>query len=226
MTIQTGIPIVDWFLAALDSWGYLIVLGFTVFENLFVVGSFTPGETVVIAGALVASRGNLHISLVWVASFFGTIIGSNISYWLGRRAGLQAVASLAERVAATRIGRILRIDPTGVDDIRTHFHTQGSKTVLLSRFAVGAKNFVPAVAGATNMPVFWYELYTVIGAMLYTSLMCAIGWFLGANLDVALRVAGGIGYVGLLVLLLFIAGLVVARNRLRARKSASDGDDE
>jgi membrane protein DedA with SNARE-associated domain len=51
MTIQTGIPVLDWFLAALDSWGYLIVLAFTVFENLFVVGSLTPGETVDRCGA-------------------------------------------------------------------------------------------------------------------------------------------------------------------------------
>jgi len=226
MTIQTGVPILDWFLAALDTWGYGIVFGFTIFENLFVVGSFTPGETVVIAASLVASRGNLMIALVWFASVLGTVIGSNVSYWLGRRAGMEAVQSFTERVSGSRVGRVFRIDASGIEEIHNHFHTQGAKTVLISRFAIGAKNFVPAVAGATRMPIFWYELYTLIGAILYTSIMCSIGWFLGANLDLALKVASGIGYAGLLVLALFVAGLVFARNRLRARKPASDGDEE
>jgi len=219
---QTGIAVIDWFLAALESWGYLIVFGFTVFENLFVVGSFTPGETVVIAGALVASRDSLSIAGVWLASVVGTVVGSNISYWLGRRAGLDSVRQFTERLAATRIGRLFRIDAAGLDEVYEHFHTQGAKTVLISRFAIGAKNFVPAVAGATEMPVFWYELYTLLGAMLYTSIMCAIGWFLGANLDNALKVASGVGYAGLAIFALFIGGLLVARNRIKARQAKRD----
>ena len=58
----TGIPILDWFLNLLDAWGYLIVFGFTVFENLFVIGSLTPGETVVIAASAVASNGQLVVA--------------------------------------------------------------------------------------------------------------------------------------------------------------------
>jgi membrane protein DedA with SNARE-associated domain len=219
---QTGIAVIDWFLAALESWGYLIVFGFTIFENLFVVGSFTPGETVVIAGALVASQDSLAIGGVWLASVAGTILGSNISYWLGRRAGLSSVKAFTERIAATRIGRIFRIDAEGLEEVHEHFHTQGAKTVLISRFAIGAKNFVPAVAGATEMPVFWYELYTVLGAMLYTTIMCSIGWFLGANLDLALTVASGVGYVGLAIMALFVGGILVARNRIKARRDKRD----
>jgi len=45
----TNTPIVDWLLNALGTFGYLIVFGATVFENLFVVGSLTPGETIVLA---------------------------------------------------------------------------------------------------------------------------------------------------------------------------------
>lgn len=222
MIPQTGIAVVDWFLAALESWGYLIVFGFTIFENLFVVGSFTPGETVVIAGAFVASQDSLAISGVWFASVVGTVIGSNISYWMGRRAGLDSVKAFTERVAATRLGRIFRIDAEGLDEVHEHFHTEGAKTVLISRFAIGAKNFVPAVAGATEMPVFWYELYTLLGAILYTSIMCAIGWFLGENIDVALTVASGMGYAGLAIMAVFVGGVIVARNRIKARRAKRD----
>lgn len=218
--MSTGVPIIDWFLALLSGWGYLIVFGFTVFENLFVVGSFTPGETVVIAAAAVASNEQLRLSLVWISSVLGTMLGSNTSYWLGRRAGMDSVRGLVERIAESRLGRILRIDVAGMDDVYDHFHTHGSKTVLVSRFAVGAKNFVPAIAGATHMPVFWFQLYTLLGAVIYTSLMCAIGWFLGSNLDRALRFASGVGYAGLLIFLIMLAAIVVAGRQVRRRRAA------
>jgi len=220
---------VDWFLRLLDAWGYLIVAGFTVFENLFVLGSFTPGETVVIAAAFVASGGGLTVWGVAGASLVGTLIGSNASYILGRRAGLSAVSAFAERVAATRIGRLLRIDPNGMDEVHEHFHTDGAKTVFISRFAVGAKNFVPAVAGAVRMPFFWFELYTLLGAITYTAAMCAIGWFLGQNFKYALRIATSMGWVGLALLAVFVTFVVAGRRRIKARREAraeEEGSDE
>ena len=66
MIPETGIAIVDWFLSLLDSLGYLIVFAFTVFENIFVVGSMTPGETVVVAAAFVSSSGGLVLAGVWL----------------------------------------------------------------------------------------------------------------------------------------------------------------
>lgn len=216
----TGVPIIDAFLALLDSWGYLVVFGFTIFENLFVVGSVTPGETVVIAASAVASNGLLVLAGVWFSSVFGTVLGSSTSYYLGRRAGLDGVRGFAARIAHTRTGRMLRVDDAAVDDVYEHFHQDGAKTVFISRFAIGAKNFVPAVAGATGMPLFWFELYTVLGAMVYTSLMCTIGWFLGANLEAALEVASGIGYAGLFLFLALLLGAWYGRRRYRARRTA------
>lgn len=226
MIPATGIPALDWFLAALDTWGYLIVLGFTIFENLFVVGSLTPGETVVIVGALAAERGLLLLPGVWMASLVGTVVGSNISYWLGRRAGMEGVRGFVARVADSRIGRLVRVSDEGLDEVHEHFHTQGAKTVLISRFAIGAKNFVPAIAGATHMPLFWFELYTVLGAIIYTSLMSAVGWFLGENLDYALKVVSRITYVGLVVFLLFVFSAVWARRRYKSKRTERDAGAE
>lgn len=234
---STGFAPLDWFLLLLWSWGYPIIFGFTIFENLFVVGTLTPGETVVIFGGLVAARkavapmgdpvliwgwqatreGLHYLAGIWISSVLGTIVGSNTSYWLGRRAGIVRVRAFVEKLSHTRIGRLLRIDAAGLDDVQQHFDDHGSKTVLISRFAVAAKNFVPAIAGAVRMPVFWYELYTVLGAMIYTTLMITIGWFLGENMDEALTVARNISYAGLVFLLIFIGIAYWAGKRIRRR---------
>jgi len=56
--------------------------------------------------------------------------------------------------------------------------------------------------------------------------MCAIGWFLGENLDRAMRVASGIGYAGLAILLLFLAAIWYGGRRYRRgrtlRRQAGD----
>lgn len=222
---STGIPIIDWFLAVLDQWGYIIVFGITIFENLMVIGSFTPGETLVIAGATVAANGGLLVAGVWIASFIGTVTGSNISYWVGRRLGMESVRATVEWVAATRIGRWLKITDSALDDVQQHFDDEGVKTVFLSRFAPGAKNMVPAVAGATRMPVFWFELYTVLGAITQTTTMVLVGWFLGNNIDRALQVASAIGYAGFIIFALFVGGFWFAGRRLRARREASAAEE-
>lgn len=223
---QTGIALVDWFLGVMQTWGYLVVFVITIFENLFVIGSFTPGETFVLTAAFVASRGSLSLPVVWTLSVVGTTIGSNIGYVAGWRLGRDTVQRQISRLAATRIGSRLGLSDDSLADAELYFYRHGSKTVLLSRFAVGLKNIVPVVAGVSRMGPFFFELYTVLGAVVYTSLMCAIGWFLGENLDLALRIASGIGYFGLLIVLALFAAVWWAGRRVRLRRQETEIAEE
>ncbi len=200
----TGIGIVDWFLGLLGTWGYLIVFGFTVSENVFILGSFTPGETIVIAAAFVASQGDLSLAGVWAASVIGTLVGSNISYLLGRRGGRGAITYWGER---------FRIPAMRIEAAEEYFDKHGSKTVFVARFAAGVKNFVPMIAGASHMGLFWFELFSLLGAIAQTTLMVAIGYFLGSNLDLALRIGSNVGIFGFLLFVALIVVLIVSRRR-------------
>lgn len=214
---QTGIAWVDALLAVLVEWGYGLTFLATVLENVFVVGSFTPGDTFVVAAAFTASRGALALPAVWAVTLLGTIAGSNISYVIGRRLGLGGVRALALRLSHTRIGRLARLDPSGVDDVEALFHFYGARTVFVSRFAIGVKNFISVTAGAARMGVVRFELYTIASALVYTSAMCLIGWFLGDNLDIALRVVYWIGWSGLTLVAALALALFLGRHRIRAR---------
>lgn len=220
----TGIPIIDWFLNLLDQFGYAIVFGATVFENLFVIGSATPGETVVLAAAFVASLGRLYLPLVWLASVVGTVTGSNISYWFGHHMGRAALITLSQRYEHSRVGRLFGITGESIRESEQYFVDHGAKTVLVARFAVGLKNFVPVMAGAFRMSVFWFEFYTVLGAVTYTTLICAIGWFVGSNLDLAVRIATSIGWVALLIVVALVILALLGRRRIRRRRAERMAD--
>lgn len=201
----TGIAIVDWALGLLAApWGYLIVFGFTVSENIFILGSFTPGETVVVAAAFVASAGDLNLAAVWIASVVGGSIGSNIGYFVGRRGG---------RETLMRYGDRFHMSEKRLAAAEEYFFKHGSPTVFVARFAAGVKNLVPMIAGASRMHIGWFELYTVLGAMAQTSVMVAIGYFVGTNIDFALKIASQVGILGLVLFLTVVVLALVGRRR-------------
>lgn len=221
MAPQTGYALLDWFLAALDSWGHLIVLLFTISENIFVIGSFTPGETVVMAAGFTSAVGTLNPWLVGLASIAGTMTGSNISYWFGRRGGREALLRWGGKF----------FDETRIIAAEEYFERHGNKTILVSRFAAVFKNFAPVIAGVSRMRVWVFELYTFIGALAYTTLMLMLGRIFAENFQRALDVAKGITWIGLLLLAAMVGALLWGRSRyfehrVKELAAAADEDDE
>ncbi|GAV31725.1 uncharacterized membrane-associated protein [Coriobacteriaceae bacterium EMTCatB1] len=208
MTPHTGIAPLDWVLSLLDSWGYLLVVVFTILENLFVIGSFTPGETIVMAAGFLTVKGHLDVRLVFLCSIIGTVTGSNISYFFGRKGGRQALERYGGRV----------VDAERILAAEEYFERHGPKTVLIARFAAVFKNFVPVIAGASKMRIALFEAYTLAGALAYTTLMVVLGRVFGENFDKALAIARDITWAGLALLIGMLVVLWMGRRRyLRAK---------
>jgi len=208
MAPQTGIPLLDWFFSFLDSWGYLIVFLFTLSENLFVIGSFTPGELMVMAAGFVTVKGGLDPALVAASSMAGTIVGTNLSYYFGRRGGRQALERWGGKVFYEE-----RIRAS-----EEYFERHGSPTVLFARFAAVFKNFVPVIAGVSKMRVWIFELYTVIGALIYTTLMLLLGRIFAENFDRAIAIARNLTWLGTILLVVVLVFLLWGRRKLHARR--------
>lgn len=204
----TGIAWLDTFLAVMGAWGYAVAFAGALLENLFVAGSFMPGETVVMAVSFVASRDpRLNIGAVWLVSMLGTMTGSNISYWIGHRGGRPLLARIA-----IRFPRMAE----GLHSAEEYFEIHGSKTVFIARFTAGFKNFVPTLAGVTRMPLAPFEIYTALSAIVYTTGLALLGYFFGSNLDLVtmwIRRAGVWALVAGVAVVALYAGWRVWRSR-------------
>jgi membrane protein DedA with SNARE-associated domain len=197
----TGIAWLDAVLAFFGAHGYLATFMGGLLENVFLVGGFMPGETVVMAVAFLASKTKeLSPLVIWFVSVLGTMAGSNISYAIGHRGG---------RPMLLRIGRRFPKLQDGLFRAEEYFEVHGSKTVFISRFTAGFKNWMPTLAGATHMSLPIFELYTLLSAMVYSTGLVIIGYFFGDNMDVIVEwfkkagvwatvalVAGVAAYVG------------------------------
>jgi membrane protein DedA with SNARE-associated domain len=206
--VQLAQNILTWALGALDQHGYAIVFFATVLENLFIVGSFTPGDVITTAAAFTASTptGNsLSIGGLFAAAVAGTWIGSNISYFVGARGGLAFIE---------RIGPRFGISVEAIEAGDEYFDRRGPATIIFARFVAVMKNLAPTIAGASRLKLWVFEVYSLIGAVLYAGILVALGWFLGENFRQGLKYFGAFSW---LMFLVVIIGIIVLWQGKRRR---------
>ena len=89
------------------------------------VGLVAPGETVVIAGGVIAGQGEIEliplIGLVWVCA----VLGDTTSFYIGRRLG---------REFLERHGPRVKITHERLEQVEGYFDRHGGKTILIGRF--------------------------------------------------------------------------------------------
>jgi len=189
---------VDRFLTSMATqYGALVyVVLFAIFfsETGLVVMAFLPGDSLLfVAGALAAGglmNVGLLIGLVTLAAVLGNTLNFSIGHWLGDRA---------------YAGRIRWIDRRALEKTHAFYERHGGKMIVLARFVPVVRSFAPLVAGAARMDLREFQVYNVIGALLWVVSLVGGGYLFG-NLPM---VRDNLGIV-LLVGLLAAAGPVTA----------------
>lgn len=72
---------------ALGHWAYLVVGVFAFFETAAFVGLAVPGETAVLAGGMVAHRGDVELVPLILVVWLAATAGDATSFMIGRRVG-------------------------------------------------------------------------------------------------------------------------------------------
>jgi len=196
----------DWMQEALGAGGYLVLTGLILLENLFPP---VPSEVLLpLAGSRIAT-GDWVFPLVVLAATAGSVIGALVLYVLGRTGG---------RTLLLRHGRLLRLDEQRLDRADEWFDRHGPKVVFLGRLLPGVRSVVSVPAGASEMPVARFLLYTTAGSAVWNSALVGAGWALGTRWDEVTVVVESLQWpiLGAATLAAAVA-LVVARGRTRGR---------
>jgi membrane protein DedA with SNARE-associated domain len=199
--------ILTWVFGALAAHGYTIVFLATVLENIFVVGSFTPGDVITATAAFTATTVEGHELSPWLimlAATCGSFVGTNISYIIGWRGG---------RALIERVGPRFGINIEAIEAGEEYFYRHGSETIILARFVAVLKNLAPALAGASRMNLFWFEIYTLVGSVAYAAILVGVGWFLGANFKAGLKYFGAFSWLLFAAIVAIGVGLFLAKRR-------------
>jgi membrane protein DedA with SNARE-associated domain len=150
-----------------NDYGYTAVfLG--VFLESF--GLPTPGESLMIAGALLASRGQLNIYWILVLCWIAAVAGDNIGYVIGKKGGRPLVLKYGPRV---------RIRHEHIEQVEGFFQRHGGAVVLFARFVVVLRQLNGIVAGTMGMNWWRFLIYNAAGAALWVGFWAGLAYYLG-----------------------------------------------
>jgi membrane-associated protein len=197
----------------LDVFGVVGVLVVLFAETGLLIGIVLPGDSLLfVAGyATVAGNslpGDLHLPLGWllVAAPLGALVGAQVGYELGRRAG-PAVFNRPE-------SQLFR--PAHVDRTREVLHRFGpGRAVVLARFVPIVRTLLNPLAGAAGMSARTFVLWNVVGGIVWTVGLILLGHAVG-NVSF---VRTHIEVLAVLVVLLSVLPLAFELTRRRRRRA-------
>lgn len=161
--------IFTWVTHLIDSAGYT---GITVLMTLESMIAPVPSEAVMpFAGSLIAV-GRFSWAGVLAAATIGSIIGSLLSYALGRYGG---------RPLVLRVGKWFLLNEHHLDVTAKFFERYGEWTIFVSRFIPVVRHLISIPAGMGRMRLAPFVVYTTLGAFLWNLALTILGYQLGRN---------------------------------------------
>ncbi|MER7251659.1 DedA family protein [Kribbella sp. NPDC000426] len=134
-----------------------------------------PGETTLVAAALLASQHHLKIEFVILAAAAGAIIGDSIGYFVGRKAGRRLFERLGRRFHHFSEDRIVRAE--------RYFHKYGVWTVFFGRFVALLRIFAGPMAGMLRMHYPRFLAANAAGGIAWSATIGIVAYKIGDNAD-------------------------------------------
>jgi membrane-associated protein len=185
---------------------YLAVLGACALDAVLPI---VPSEAVVIAAAVLATKGELSIWLIALAAAAGGFLGDTGSYVVGRTAGATAARRLFRSPKAK--GRLTWAGKA--------LDRHGATIIVVARFVPGGRTATTFTAGMVQLPWPRFAAADAVGATLWAAYAAGLGYLGGETFERRPLYAF---LFGLGVALLFALVVEVAR-RLRRHGARAGG---
>ncbi|WP_445658229.1 VTT domain-containing protein [Achromobacter sp. NCFB-sbj8-Ac1-l] len=186
-------------------WVYLVLFLIVFAETGLVVLPFLPGDSLLFIAGAFGATGSLDPILLSALLIVAAVTGNTLNYAIGRYIG--------PRVFSMN----LRFLDRGAL-MRTHafYEKHGGKTIVMSRFIPVVRTFAPFVAGVADMALSRFQLFNILGALLWVISLVAAGYFFG-NIPLVKEHLNTIVLLGLAAAIVPVVGAALFK-LLRARR--------
>lgn len=155
---------------------------------------FLPGDPLLFICGAICATGTLSLWILMPLLFAAALLGSALSYGIGRKLGQEI------------FNRDYRwLDKTALEKTRAFYESRGGYTLIASPFIAVIRTFAPLVGGVSGMHFGRFLGCTAAGALLWVGLLLPSGYFFGNipvihnHLNAIVLIGVGLG-VGSLVL--------------------------
>lgn len=176
----------------ISKYGVFVIMAAIAVEGF---GIPAPGQTLLIAGAVLAARGNMNIQLLLLTAWLAAAGGGAIGYVIGRMGG----SKLLHRLPVS-VGRLDRVEQS--------CRRYGSLFIVVSRFIDGLRQIANILVGSLKMPALRFMIMNGVGALLWVLVWGLSAYYLDQNFHAIalefrqLSAYGWIAAAGLLIAIL------------------------
>ncbi len=145
---------------------YGILAGIIFSETGFVVTPFLPGDSLLFAAGALCAGGALNVYILAALLSAAGILGNTLNYHIGQFFG--------HRISNSRFVKKEYLE-------RTHafYEKHGGKTIIFTRFMPILRTFAPFVAGMGEMNYVKFQIYNIVGGLLWIGIFLFAGFFFG-----------------------------------------------
>jgi membrane protein DedA with SNARE-associated domain len=167
-----------------------------------------PGETALIAAAVLARPEHGNYSLYWVivVAAAGAIVGDNTGYWIGRTGGRRLIE---------RWGFVRRHAEKVLPPSERFFERHGGKTIFFARFIAVLRVTAAWIAGISRMHWWQFFAWNAAGGIVWATGVALLAYWAGKAVAEAVNRYGLYAVVGLIVVgIVVLVAVHVWRKRM------------
>lgn len=172
-----------------DTAVYVVLFAVVFFEFSCVPLFFLPGNPLIFACGAFYASGRLNGPLLLVLLPLAALLGSVLSYQVGRAFGRRAMTIEHQW-----------LNPKALRRARVFYERYGALTFFLSPFIAVVRTFAPFVAGMSAMRFHRYVAFVLTGVLSWVLLLMTAGYFFG-NVPLVREYMSSIALLGVLLVL-------------------------
>lgn len=195
----------------MESYGYLGIFLLITLENIFPP---IPSEVILLFGGFMTTKTTLSILGVVAVSTLGSLAGAFILYYVGRILNKERLI----KIVSGKIGKVLRLNKNDIEKADEWFRERGEKTVFFCRFVPIVRSLISIPAGMSGMPLLKFGFYTIVGTVIWNTVLTLLGHFMGNKWEQILVIFDTYSNIVLIVLCILVVLFLVYKLKKRKRK--------
>lgn len=214
----------------MNQWGYLGVFFLIAVENIFPP---IPSEVILLfGGALTAAALGGKLSVFWmiVAATLASLAGAILLYYIGKILKTERL----KKIVSGKVGKVLRLKPADIDKADKWFDEKGNITVLFCRCVPLLRSLISIPAGMSEMPMLKFLIYTVVGSVVWNTILVLIGHNLGNNWESILGFFDNFSHIVVAICIVVAVAVLVwwfgfyrrGKSKRKDDKTISSKDDD
>lgn len=160
-------------IAVIESTQYVGIFVLMTLESALIP---IPSEVTMPFSGFLASTGTLSLLPIILVGTVANLFGSYIAYYIGYFIEEAIIVRYIKKY-----GKFALISEHDYGKASSWFTKYGDKIIFISRLLPGIRTVISLPAGVFRMDIKKFTIYTVLGCLVWSTLLTYIGYILGEN---------------------------------------------